>query len=451
MNSRIWPLPLALVLLALAWLWLQLPTVALLPGDEPLYLLIAQRWLDGNPLYDKLFLAHPPARIVELAALLALDVPAAWAKIVAPLATLATAGLLAYALREEIDRQTQLLIATLFLLTPVVLGYGPLLVGVEQALACVALATLLLLADRWLWAGILLSLGAQFALHVGVLVPPLLIWAWRDHRLVPLVQGLLLGLMPLALELAWWGQPMLDQVFAYHFKKVSVMGAQHVPDRVLPFLKTHVVLILAAALGIFRGGVLGLRFALAGLGALALVLAWPRLQPYYFLLPIPWLVLAAALAWQDVPQRFARVALALVLLASGLPTLLETWQRRPQLQQADAEMKQLSAQVLTLAQENHATLLWGDGALVPLLSLHTTLPIALEDTDLNAQRFQSGVTPPGPHLDAVLAQKPLLVVVPYHGLATVPVLRDRLLKETRQIGQFDARAANFSGLLLLTR
>ena len=111
-------------------------------------------------------------------------------------------------------------------------------------------------------------------------------------------------------------------------------------------------------------------------------------------------------------------------------------------------MTQLAAQVHTLAAGRP---IWGDGALVPLLSLRTGLPVAMDDTDLNAQRFLSGMTPPVSHLTRVLAQKPLIVVVPHHGIDAVPELHEALLRDCDIVGHFAAPAANFAGVLLRPR
>ncbi len=443
---------LALVALGVAWVWLQAPQLALLPGDEPLYLLDAQRLLDGGALYHDVFLAHPPARVWQAALVLATGAPIAWAKVWSPLATLASAALLFRLIAKDGKPGLGILAAFLFLLSNVVLVHGALFVGVEQASAIATLATVLALSGHWLLAGLTLSLASQWALHVALLALPLAVWAWRAGAMRRLMLGLALGLLPLLLELLWFGEPMIDQVFAYHLRKVTHMAAQKVPDRVWPFVTWQAPLLVLAAIGAWRGSQLARALGLSGFAVLALVLLWPRLQAYYFLLPMPWLAAAAALAFdvanlQRQPFHLRIVAL-LIVLGLVRPGVESALARRTSAIAAKTEMIQLAAQVQTLAGGKP---LWGDGALVPLLSLRTGLPVALGDTDVNAQRFQSGVTPPVAHLAAVLAQKPLIVLVPRHGIDLVPEIHDQILRDCDVVGQFNAPSANFAGLLLRPR
>ncbi len=439
---------LGVVALACGWLWLQWPQIALQPGDEPLYILDGQRLLDGAALYRDVFLAHPPLRAWQTAAVLAMGAPLGWAKVFSPLATLTAALLTWHFLRRAADDRTALLAAALLLCANVVLQHGAQFVGVEQALSAAVLATVLALAHRWLLAGLCLGLASQWALHVGLLALPMLFWAWQDRALRPFVLGLTLGLLPLAFELVWFGAPMRDQVLVYHVRKVSQMAVTRTPARIWPFVLAHLPLLLLALVGVWRGPVLARRLGFAGLAALGLLLLWPRLQTYYFLLPIPWLAMAAALTWHGLPAVWLRRALLLGLALAAVPSARDALDRRARGLLVQPEMTRLAAQVQTLAAGSP---IWGDGALVPLLALRTGLPVALGDTDLNAQRFLSGATAPDAHLTAVLAQKPLIVLVPRHGIDQVPAFHERLLRDCDVVGQFDAPAANFAGLLLRPR
>ncbi len=442
----------ALLVLAAAWLWLQAPQLALLPGDEPLYLLDAQRILHGDQLYRDVFLAHPPARVWQAALVLALGAPLAWAKLWAPAATLGVAALLWRQLHRAGQPLASGIAPLLFLASNVVLSHGAQFVGVEQALLLATLATTLALAQRWLLAGLALGLATQWALHGALLAVPLLVWAWQDRALPRFAAGLAVGLLPLVAELAYFGQPMLDQAFAYHIRKVTEMAPQKGPARVLPFLLAQAPFLLLAALAAWRGAPLARRLGRSGLAALALLLLWPRLQPYYFLLPLPWLAGAAALTIASLyaakPARHVQLLLGVLVLGIAWAPLTTALARRTLSLAVAPEMTQLAAQVQTLA---HGQPLWGDGALVPLLALRTGLPVALGDTDTNAQRFASGLTPPVAHVAAVLAQKPLIVLVPHHGIDTVPAIHDALIARCDVVGHFNAPAANFAGLLLQPR
>ena len=430
------------------WLWLQSPLGVLLPGDEPLYLLDAQRWLAGAGLYTDIFLAHLPARIWQAALPMALGAPVFWGKLWAPLATLVTAALLARLTWRSHGPGAALAAVALFLFSPRVLQDGAALVGVEQALLLATLATVLVLAQRAGLAGLVVALAAQWALHVAVLLPLLLFWTWRDRTLRRFLIGLAIGTVPLVAACLVYGAPLLAQVVAYHAQKVQHISGHTGPDRVLPFLAEQAPLLLLALAAALRGGSLARRLACSGWTALALVLLWPRLQSYYFLLPLPWLVAAAAMGLSESPRALRRCAMGLavvVAVAWALPTALP---RREGRVAAEREMQALAAQVLALAP---AGPIWGDGALVPLLALRTRLAVAGGDTDVNAQRFLSGQTPPARHIAAVLAERPLVVWVPRHGVATVPQIASAVAERCDPLAPFSAPAAKFSGVLLRCR
>lgn len=374
--------------------------------------------------------------------------PVGWTKIPAILATwLAAAGLFAGTLRVRGERAAVAAVAVL-LFAPATLRYGPTVLGVAEPVACTSLAFWAATAGRWGVAGALLGLGTQWGLHIAVIGLPFLALAAVAGQTRPLLIGACAGTLPLAVELAWYGQPMWDQVFGYHLRKVTHMAAQQVPDRVVPFVSDH----LAWLVGALAAACLGARerrtWAWAALAALGLVLAWPRLQSHYFYLTMPLLTAAAVGLWPR-NQAGARqhVIAALLLFACAAFSAWPAVARRAGQTQAAAEMRGLAAQVARLA-EGKPRPIWGDGALVPLVSLHTGLPVALGDTDLNAQRFSTGLLDPATHVQRVLATRPILVVVPHHGVDTIAAVHDAMLARCPHATPFASAATGYSGVIL---
>ena len=434
----------ALVLLGVAWVGLHHTALLLVGGDEPLYLLDAREWLAGRRLYSDIFLAHPPLRIWQAAAVGAVGLPLAWARLWSIAATLGTAALLAETGRTLGNRATGLLAATGYLFSGTVLAQGALFIGVEQACLAIAAATWLAVHRRWLMSGLVLALGAQWALHVALLWPLLLLWALRDGGARRLVAGTALGLAPLVGEWLWFGEPMLQQTLAYHVRKVTHMGAQRGATRGGLFFEREAGLLVVVLVGLVPRGSPSRRWTVGALAALGVVLALPRLQGYYFLLPMPWLALAAALALtQESVRRPLRWLAAVPLLLLVLVHLGDTWTAQTSRTITDVKLRQLAAKVLELAPHGP---IWGDGALTPALALHTGLPVALGDTDTNAQRFGAGVLEPGPHVDAVLATGALIVVASGHGIANVQAVSQRLVAGTVAVARFDM--PEFTGALL---
>ncbi len=69
------------------------------------------------------------------------------------------------------------------------------------------LAVWLFSSKRYLAGGLVMAIGIGVKLYPILLVPPLLVLAWRQGKVKPLFTGLLLGLLPLGLlsfYLPWW-------------------------------------------------------------------------------------------------------------------------------------------------------------------------------------------------------------------------------------------------------
>ncbi len=430
------------------WTWLAAPAVALLPGDEPLYILDALRWSQGELLYQELFFAHPPARVWQAGIVLSAGAPSSWTKIAPILATWVAAGaVFACGVRLR-GVSAAVAVAALLLFAPVTLRYGPTLLGVAEPVACASLACWAAVAGRWRVAGALLGIATQWGLHVAVVALPVLALAIVAGHIRSFALGLTAGALPLGLELLWYGQPMWDQVFGYHIRKVTHMAAQRAPDRLGPFVVDHVVWLAALPVAAWRGNRETRSWALAALASVALVLAWPRLQSHYFYLPMPLLAVALAGLWPspNSSKSWQGIAAAALLIVLALPVWMAV-ERRPVQRQAAAEMRELSAQVARLAAGQRRTL-WGDGALVPLVSLQTGLPVALGDTDLNAQRFATGLIDPASHMQRVLTTKPLLVLVPRHGVDTVTEVHEAALRRCPDATPFASPATGYAGVIL---
>ncbi|MBM4343370.1 MAG: hypothetical protein FJ100_08330 [Deltaproteobacteria bacterium] len=229
------------------------------------------------------------------------------------------------------------------------------------------------------------------------------------------------------------------------------MAAQRAPDRAGPFAAEHWAWLALPLVAALRGPRAHRPWAWAALGAVAMVLAWPRLQSHYFFLPIPLLAIAAIGLWPALEsgrrRHWAAAALVAGVLAIPIARAID---RRPVQQQAAAEMRALAAQVARLA-GSPTRPIWGDGALVPLVSLHTGLPVALGDTDVNAQRFAAGLLDAAAHVDKVLATRPILVVVPRHGVDTIAAIHDAMLRRCPDAQTFTSPATGYAGVLLTCR
>lgn len=185
---------------------------------------LAQLYLHGEPVVN-----YPPLYLLLLVGLGKLygglipdfaytPLQSVLVKAPAVLADLVVAVLLYGAarrwLRPRADEPIALLAAALWALNPAILYVSAYWAQVDSLHTLWMLAALLAaLARRWGWSGVLMGLALLTKLHAVVLLPLLLLLAWRNSRRAVLLGGLglastlLLGLLPLILQGA--GREML--------------------------------------------------------------------------------------------------------------------------------------------------------------------------------------------------------------------------------------------------
>lgn len=429
------------------WWWLQSANLSVLPGDEGIYLYGAHLFSEGTMPYSGYFLAHPPLRIVLAGALMWLGVPLVGVKILALAAPPVGALLVGIAVLRPARIGGALLAVFLYLFGWLTMEVGGIWLGPSVAAAIVAGALAAAAHGRFLLSGILLSVGAGQALYALMPVPVICAWAWRDGQLKRFAIGMSTALVGFLIAWIWFGGAFVDQVFAYHVRKVTSDDIQYPVHRLLAFVYGDLGLLLMATLALLDRRPVA-RWFLAG-AALCFVVpaSYKSLIVYYFLIGVPFLAGSGAIgaarvyAWSESRTPAVRLSI-LVLLGAGIvmtygPHFQAAVDRDAAREEQAREVEELVEAIS--ARRPASGLLWGDSAIVPLLALRTEMTVAGGFVDMNAKRFDSGTSDPAEVLSSVFAdagQAPGVVTIDRHGVLLVAPLRDHIrgtLAETYSI------------------
>lgn len=419
--------------LAAAYLWLMRSSFTVQPGDEATYvydgLLVSRGFLP----YRDFFLAHPPLRVLATGLLTFLGAPPDAVKSLAPLAFAGTGVVLAFALRPRLGTAASLLASFLFLFSTLALQTGGSLVGTETVALLMAVAIACAARGRFLSAGLAVSLASVQALYAVLPVPVLVAWAWRERRLKHLAAGLAPGALAWAGLGVAFGMPFVEQTFLYQARKIGTDVYTDPLANVRTFLVGDAGIVAFALAGLLARAPALRWTAVAGLFAACVTAAYTSVMPYYFVVSLPLLALAAASGVREIGLRArgrsrpARVLLAGALVAAGLvtylPHFLDAANRHANRLAEAREMSALSASIARCRPASN--LLWGDRALAPLMALRTGMDLAAREVDTDDRRFTSGLEDPAAYLARVFVPPlPAVLLVEDQGVHLIDPLRD---------------------------
>jgi hypothetical protein len=445
--------------LSAAWLWAERAALAVLPGDEGIYLYGGLLVSRGAVPYRDFFLAHPPLRVAlpALAALAGLPL-AAFKAFVLALAPLA-AGLLGLAVLPLAGPAAACL-AMLFHLaaSPTVETSGAFL-GPEVVAPLLAGSLLAATRGRFAAAGALAGVAGLHALYALMPLPVLAAWAWREGRLRPFLAGLALLPAGLLATWAWAGDAFPGQILGYHLAKVAGADRPRSWGRAAAFLRDEAgLLAFAAAAALDRRHVARAALA-AGAACVAVVVAWSDAVAYHFAVGVPFLAAAGALGLAAMARRArsrspragdaALVAIAAAVIVTHVPHVLDAagFDGRLSARVRDADAVTAAVE----ARPPRSGRLWGDGSLVPLVALRAGLDVAANAPDTNGKRFSSGVASLDAALDAALAEAAGVLLVQGHGLGMEPRVTGRVGRDLSPAFRLDLPALGTIGYWLSPR
>lgn len=408
-------------------------------GDEAIYLYQGRLLTEGMLPYRDFFLAHPPLRIV-LAAIseLLLDGPALAKSIclaASPIAALLT-GLAAFSLAPRMA----LLVPPLLLFGGHHLLIAGSYIGANLTMLLVAGALYTATHSRWFISGLILGLSALQGLYSGIYLPGLALLAAKSRSFRPWSLGVLIGGVPLLLIFVGIGAPAVDQMLSYHLHKAAATTEWPLGALLAAAITDGLPLSLAV-FGVILGRGHARYFAIGGLLAWALVGTYASLVRYYFLIPLPALLLSAAVGAEALLDRMLddrrailSGVLVLVSVVSVTPPVLDAWDANTLREHEVTELHAL-AKAVSLRLPAESPLL-GDGAFVPAIALNAKLRIAGGQIDTNAKRFETNPNSLVKLLRTARSTGASLLLADHHGISRLPEV-------TRLVQQERSRALGF--------
>lgn len=421
-----------LILLGAAlFLYLAVPSIALLPGDEWIYLKGSELLLQGEWPYRDFFLAHPPGRTLWGALILWLFRSPLAPKTFSMLLILATGLLLPFVVPGPRRRWPGALAAMLFLASNVAVASGPFFLGTSETTFLLVLGVFLAERERPLAAGLVHALSGFFAIYAAI---PVLFYALFRGVSLPGRKRYFLGLAGVLVwflpALAFGGKAFLDDTLLFHLRKTAMPDEPTSFGVVAWLAEWDYVPLVLPLLTFTNPRTFPWWPAAVGLAITVTIAAFPSIHSYYFLLPMPLLALGAGIGIQAfldlLKQRLPRSILSPLVVAALATAVLSGVYRnadrhnnlRPTRAESEREIRALAERVDSCEPTQGA--LFGDSSIVPLLSLLTQRPVAGNLLDTNYKRFASGIASLPETLQTALDKDArVLVLVERHGLDTL--------------------------------
>lgn len=426
-----------IILISAVWLYLQRGAIAVLPGDEAIYLYGGKLISDGYQPYRDFFLAHPPLRVIfaSLQAFLPITTLKFFLLLLVPIGGI-TCGLVVMQSRGVL---WACLAVSMYMFATLNLEIGGVLLGPELALPFLACSMYSASIGRFVWSGIFLSIASFQALYALLPAPLLALMSWRQRGLSRFAIGCSMMFIGYFLFFVLWGKPFLDQVFLYHLSKVSGRERPLMLGRVAKFVYTESGLIAFPLATFLDRNKRGLWIAITGLFCLAVAAFYRALFVHYFAIALPFLATAAAFGLSALYERLRPVigrylafgALSLVLVLTHLPHVLYGIEL-----DADRAIRRRDAEAIADAIARippPSNAIWGDSALVPLIALRNGHDVALQMPDTNNQRFDSKISDPSEVIQALSKKMPGVLLIDDHGIALVPELRDFVVENMKEV------------------
>jgi len=434
------------------FLWTNAHALALLPGDEGIYLYAGKLLTEGYWPQRDFFFAHPPLRVLLAGGLYGLGLPVVAPKVLALLAPPLAAGLLGLAVFRGGGIVGAVLTMVLYLFASLNLELAGVYCGPNLAATLLAGTLLASRQNRFGWAGALLALSGMQAYYALMPAPILALWAWRQGALWRFLLGLSAFFVFFAFFWLWIGAPFVENTLLYHLRKVTEVESSYPLSKLSGFLYTEAGLLIFGLAGVLSRSPTARWTAGVGVFCLAVPVLYRSLEPYYFMMSFPFLAVAGGDGYRGLVERArergGRMPVAVSLLV-GL-TLVVTYLPHFLYGQEEDAVRALRAKetaALIEAVELHRTtsgLLFGDSSIVPLIALQTGLEVSERMVDMNAKRFDAGLIT----TEAVIAsvyegRRTGTVLMDHHGISTVDALRQHIRSNQVELFHFVGPAIGY--------
>ncbi len=389
-----------LLVIIAAFLILQLSQIKYSLSEENLYFYDAKLVAEGKTPYKDFFFAHPPIHLYALALIYkVVEFNFFVLKSLSLVATVITALFLFETVKMKLSDREALISVFLFLSSFAVLLTSHYNTGVNLSLAFIMMGFYFHFKKWHVTSGLLLGMAAMTGLYsavVPLVLGLVLLFGKRFKAFCKLCLGFVLvfgGLFLIFLGLV--GVRFLEQVLLYHLNKTGTIGSGL--GILFNMIKYDALVFILIVVSFFslknkknRKSIPTYLFIIVGY--LVFILLLKKAFPYYTLLLFPFLAVAASKGMVWLLDRFKSLSgylpyilVVIVLINAAIAVVMSI--RSVNYLEAD---KALQLSVVVSNRGSKTAELIGDTDMAPLVALLSGRRIAMDITDTNDMRFESG-------------------------------------------------------------
>ncbi len=383
-----------LVIIFLAYFYMKSSGINYSITDENIYFYMGKLVSEGYLPYKDFFFAHPPLKPFIFASIFLVSGLSFTALKAVPILASALTGYFIYRIMlrmSDVNGAFASLILFLFSYDQLRVSAHP--TGINIAIFSIAASLFLLLENRYLLAGILLSVGVLNQLYVipsaiGLFIMAYLMDGKKNTKLyftgfiVPLIVVFMLLFL-------FTGYSMIDSLIIFHFKKSETPDVTSAFDVGKDIASVNLPLFIIGFLGLIIPHKFRKRLLLLYAFNLLFLFLVPKVFYFYFALLFPLLAFTAGILVEHLIDCYRRLRIVffiilVLILYSGVEGYLRHEARY-------FESAELIADYIRENSDSGETI-FGDSVSVPLIAMLSGRDIAANVVDTNAMRYHSGVT-----------------------------------------------------------
>jgi 4-amino-4-deoxy-L-arabinose transferase-like glycosyltransferase len=288
-------------------------------SDESFYFNVAKNLADGKVLYKDFFFAHPPLQVYLLALIFKIFGASFILAKMLPLLASSICVLMLYLIMKKLgDEKAGFVSCIFFILTPAFLSFSLIENGVWEAMIFLLLSVYLILEGRFFLSSVSFLFSFLFRYFAILYFPFLLMLVYLRNQKISrlLIFFVILSFLSLLSFVFIFGKEYISQTVSYHFLKAGIsepFSAQYWQFGYFTFFLS----LISAFVSYTEKKRILLLFSSAPLITDSILLIFLKVTFYhYFLLSLPFCVLAAAKVWKDSRSKFLKFAIPLIMLIS---------------------------------------------------------------------------------------------------------------------------------------
>jgi len=288
-------------------------------SDESFYFNVAKNLAEGKVLYKDFFFAHPPLQVYLLAFIFKVFGASFILAKMLPLISSSFCVLMLYLIMKKLgDEKAGFVSCIFFILTPAFLSFSLIENGVWEAMIFLLLSVYFILDDKLFLSSLSLIISFFFRYFSILYFPFLLMLAYlrKQKALKFFVYFIILFFLSFSSLVFIFGEQYIFQTIFYHFQKVGVsepFSSQYWQFGYFTFFLS----LISAFISYTEKKKILLLFSLIPLIVDSFLLVFLKINFYhYFLLSLPFCILASAKVWKDSKSKIIKLIIPTIILIS---------------------------------------------------------------------------------------------------------------------------------------